>query len=385
MSVRLLQAARTWGWGAGAPRGASNFPLPPPGAVDVAELLRDATTEEEGAREEAAARRLPGRCSVLLFPGQGSQVVGMGRGMLRYPRVRELYSAARHVLGYDLLELSLHGPQEALDRTAHCQPAVFVASLAAVEKLHHLQPAVIENCVAAAGFSVGEFAALVFAGAMEFSEGLYAVKIRAEAMQEASEAVPSGMLSVLGQPQSKFSFACLEAQEHCKTLGIENPVCEVSNYLFPDCRVISGHLEALQFLQKNSSKYHFRRTKILPVSGGFHTRLMESALEPLAQVLKAINVKEPLLSVHSNVNGNRYMHPKHIQKLLVRQLVSPVKWEQTMHAIYERKKGTPFPRTFEVGPGKQLGTILRSCNLQAWKSYSHVDVLEADEDLDQGL
>ncbi|XP_017506221.3 malonyl-CoA-acyl carrier protein transacylase, mitochondrial [Manis javanica] len=388
MSVRLLQAARTWGWGAGgagAPRGASNFPLPPPGAVDVAELLRDATTAEEGAREEAAARRLPGQCSVLLFPGQGSQVVGMGRGMLRYPRVRELYSAARHVLGYDLLELSLHGPQEALDRTAHCQPAVFVASLAAVEKLHHLQPAVIENCVAAAGFSVGEFAALVFAGAMEFSEGLYAVKIRAEAMQEASEAVPSGMLSVLGQRQSKFSFACSEAQEHCKTLGIENPVCEVSNYLFPDCRVISGHLEALQFLQKNSSKYYFKRTKILPVSGGFHTRLMESALEPLAQVLKAINVKEPLLSVHSNVNGNRYMHPKHIQKLLVQQLVSPVKWEQTMHAIYERKKGTPFPRTFEVGPGKQLGTILRSCNLQAWKSYSHVDVLEADEDLDQGL
>lgn len=143
--------------------------------------------------------------------------------------------------------------------------------------------------------------------------------------------------------------------------------------------------QALQFLQKNSSKYYFRRTKILPVSGGFHTRLMESALEPLAQVLKAINVKEPLLSVHSNVNGNRYMHPKHIQKLLVQQLVSPVKWEQTMHAIYERKKGTPFPRTFEVGPGKQLGTILRSCNLQAWKSYSHVDVLEADEDLDQGL
>ncbi|KAK2492076.1 hypothetical protein MC885_012516 [Smutsia gigantea] len=375
MSVRVLQAARTWGWGAGTVRGASNFSLPPPGAVDVAELLRDATTAEEGPREEAAARRLPGQCSVLLFPGQGSQVVGMGRGMLRYPRVRELYAAARHVLGYDLLELSLHGPQEALDRTAHCQPAIFVASLAAV----------IENCVAAAGFSVGEFAALVFAGAMEFSEGLYAVKIRAEAMQEASEAVPSGMLSVLGRPQSKFSFACLEAREHCKTLGIENPVCEVSNYLFPDCRVISGHLEALQFLQKNSSKYHFRRTKILPVSGGFHTRLMESALEPLAQVLKAINVKKPLVSVHSNVNGNRYMHPKHIQKLLVQQLVSPVRWEQTMHAIYERKKGTQFPRTFEVGPGKQLGAILRSCNLQAWKSYSHVDVLEADEDLDPGL
>lgn len=379
MSVRVAQAVRACSWGASGCSGAPNFRARPPGAVDVAELLRDATTTEEGPRE-AAARRLPSQCSVLLFPGQGSQAVGLGGGLLRYPRVRELYAAARRVLGYDLLELSLRGPQEDLDRTVHCQPAVFVASLAAVEKLHHLQPAVIENCVAAAGFSVGEFAALVFAGAMEFSEGLYAVKIRAEAMQEASDAVPSGMLSVLGQPQSKFTLACLEAREHCEALGIENPVCEVANYLFPDGRVIAGHLEALRFLQKNSSKYHFRRAKMLPVSGGFHTRLMEPALEPLAQVLKAIDIKKPLVSVHSNVDGNRYMHPKHIRKLLVQQVVSPVKWEQTMHAIYERKKGSEFPKTFEVGPGKQLGTILKSCNVQAWKSYSHVDTLEADED-----
>ncbi|KAM7114355.1 malonyl-CoA-acyl carrier protein transacylase, mitochondrial isoform 2-T2 [Molossus nigricans] len=214
---------------------------------------------------------------------------------------------------------------------------------------------------------------------MEFSEGLYAVKVRAEAMQGASEAVPSGMLSVLGQPQSKFTFACLEAREHCETLGIENPVCEVANYLFPDCRVVSGHLEALQFLQKNSSRYHFRRTRMLPVSGAFHTRLMEPALEPLARVLQAIDVKQPLVSVHANVDGHPYRHPKHIRKLLARQVVSPVKWEQTMHALYERKKGTEFPKTFEVGPGRQLGAILKSCNLQAWRSYSHVEVLEADE------
>lgn len=384
MSVRVARAAWACGWRAGGHRSTSNFPLPPPGAVDVAELLRDAAAGEEGPRV-AAVRRLPGQCSVLLFPGQGSQVVGMGRGLLRYPRVRELYAAARRVLGYDLLELSLHGPQEDLDRTVHCQPAVFVASLAAVEKLHHLQPAVIENCVAAAGFSVGEFAALVFAGAMEFCEGLYAVKIRAEAMQEASEAVPSGMLSVLGQPQSKFTVACREAREHCRTLGIENPVCEVANFLFPDCRVISGHLEALHYLRKNSYKYHFRRTKMVPVSGAFHTRLMEPALEPLAHVLKDIDLKKPLVSVHSNVTGNKYMPPKHIRQLLVQQVVSPVKWEQTMHAIYERRKGTDFPKTFEVGPGKQLGTILKSCNLQAWKSYSHVAVLEADQDEDQNL
>ncbi|XP_040843164.1 malonyl-CoA-acyl carrier protein transacylase, mitochondrial [Ochotona curzoniae] len=371
MNVRAARFAWARGWAAAGRPGA---PVPPPAPVDVATLLREATVEEP------RVRRAPGQCSVLLFPGQGSQVVGMGRGLLGYPRVRELYDAARRVLGYDLLELSLHGPQEDLDRTVHCQPAVFVASLAAVEKLQQQQPAVIEKCVAAAGFSVGEFAALVFAGAMEFTEGLYAVKVRAEAMQEASDAVPSGMLSVLGQHQSKFALACADAREHCQSLGIKDPVCEVASYLFPDCRVIAGHLEALRFLQRNSSKYHFRRTKMLPVSGAFHTRLMALALEPLEQVLKAIDLKTPLVSVHANVSGHRYANPEHIRKLLLQQLVSPVKWEQTMHTIYERKKGVEFPRTFEVGPGKQLGAILRSCNLQAWRSYSHVDVLQASED-----
>lgn len=379
MGARVARAR--WAWASWGRRAASSLREPPPEAVDVAELLRDSSVTEEGV-QEAVARRPPSRCSVLLFPGQGSQAVGMGGGLLHFPRVRQLYEAANRVLGYDLLDLCLRGPQEDLDRTVHCQPAVFVASLAAVEKLHHLQPAVIENCVAAAGFSVGEFAALVFAGAMEFAEGLYAVKVRAEAMQEASEAVPSGMLSVLGQRQSNFSFACLEAQEHCKSLGIENPVCQVSNYLFPDCRVISGHLEALQFLRKNSAKFHFRRTKMLPVSGGFHTCLMEPAVEPLMKTLGSINIKKPLVAVHSNVSGYRYTHPQHIRKLLGQQVVSPVKWEQTMHRIYERKKGLEFPSTFEVGPGQQLGSILKCCNRQAWKSYSHVDVMQTLVDPD---
>ncbi|CAH6791278.1 malonyl-CoA-acyl carrier protein transacylase, mitochondrial [Phodopus roborovskii] len=379
MSARVARAG--WAWGSWGRRAASSLREPPPDAVDVAELLRNASSAEEGA-QEAVARRPPSRCSVLLFPGQGSQMVGMGGGLLAFPRVRQLYEAAHRVLGYDLLELCLRGPQEDLDRTVHCQPAIFVASLAAVEKLHHLQPAVIENCVAAAGFSVGEFAALVFAGAMEFSEGLYAVKVRAEAMQEASEAVPSGMLSVLGQRQSNFSLACMEAQEHCRSLGIENPVCQVSNYLFPDCRVISGNFEALQFLRKNSAKYHFRRTKMLPVSGGFHTCLMEPAVEPLVKILGTINIKKPLVAVHSNVSGHKYKDPQHIRRLLGQQVVSPVKWEQTMHSIYKRKKGTEFPSTFEVGPGRQLGSILKNCNGQAWKSYSHVDVMQTNTDPD---
>ncbi|NXS52020.1 FABD protein, partial [Brachypteracias leptosomus] len=241
---------------------------------------------------------------------------------------------------------------------------------------------VVESCVAAAGYSVGEFAALVFAGALGFAEALYAVKVRAEAMQRASEAVPSGMLSVIGQREANYKFACLEARKHCESLGIEKPVCEISNYLFPDSRVIAGHLQALEFLQENARKYHFTRTKMLPVSGAFHTRLMEPAVEPLAEVLKSIDIQKPLVCVYSNVDGKKYMHSKHIQKLLVKQVVSPVLWEQTMHSVYERKQGTEFPYTYEVGPGKQLGAVLKKCNLKAWKQYNHVDAMEDEETAD---
>ncbi|XP_066490213.1 malonyl-CoA-acyl carrier protein transacylase, mitochondrial [Tiliqua scincoides] len=360
-------AGRCLGRGGGAPqRGAELLP----------ELLQSAEAAEEGAGA-TRGRRAPEEASVLLFPGQGSQAVGMvGRGLLREPRARELFGLAERVLGYDLLGLCLAGPEAELRRTDRCQPAVFVASLAALERLHHRRPAVIENCVAAAGFSIGEYAALVFAGAIDYAEALYAVKVRAEAMQEASEAIPSGMLSVIGRHSSDYVTACSEAREHCRSLGIENPVCEISNYLFPDSRVIAGHLQALEFLQQNSKKYGFVRVKMLPVSGAFHTRLMEPAVEPLAEALRSINIQKPLIPVYSNVDGQKYTQPKQIQRLLAKQLVSPVKWEQTMHSIYERRKGMGFPCTYEVGPGKQLGVILRSCNLKAWKFYTHIDVSE---------
>lgn len=331
-----------------------------------------------GGEPEQPPRRRSGKdpsgCSVLLFPGQGSQFVGMGRGLLKYPNVREMFSVAQRILGYDLLALCLEGPEEELMKTVHCQPAVFVTSLAAVERLNQVNPEAIETCVAAAGFSVGEFAALVFSGAMNYAEALYVVKVRAEAMQKASEMVPSGMLSVIGKPQAQYKHACLQAREHCVSLGIERPVCSVANYLFPDGRVLAGHKEALDFLQQNSRHLQFMRTKPLPVSGAFHTELMESATEPLREVLRQVEVRRPEINVYSNVDGKRYMNESHVRRQLVKQLVSPVKWEQTMHEIYERTQGKKFPRTYEVGPGKQLGATLQKCNRKAHKDYEHVDV-----------
>ncbi|XP_061920801.1 malonyl-CoA-acyl carrier protein transacylase, mitochondrial [Entelurus aequoreus] len=320
----------------------------------------------------------PSGSSVFLFPGQGSQFVGMGRGLLRYPNVGEMFKVAQKILGYDLLSLCLEGPEEELMKTVHCQPAVFVTSLAAVERLSQENPTAIETCIAAAGFSVGEFTALVFSGALTFAEALYAVKVRAEAMQRASELVPSGMLSVMGKPQAHYKHACLQAREHCKTLGLEEPVCSVANYLFPDGRVIAGHKEALGFLQQNSRHLHFARTKMLPVSGAFHTDLMASAAEPLKDVLRQLEVRRPEINVYSNVDGKRYMSDGHVRRQLVKQLVSPVKWEQSLHEIFERAQGQKFPHTYEVGPGRQLGATLLKCNRKAFGAYTHVDVVVAD-------
>ncbi|CAJ1054794.1 malonyl-CoA-acyl carrier protein transacylase%2C mitochondrial [Xyrichtys novacula] len=324
-------------------------------------------------------RKDPSNCSVFLFPGQGSQFVGMGKGLLKYPNVREMFTVAQKILGYDLLSLCLEGPEKELMKTVHCQPAVFVTSLAAVERLNQENPKAVETCVAAAGFSVGEFAALVFSGAMNFAEALFAVKVRAEAMQKASELVPSGMLSVVGRPQAQYKHACLQAKEHCRSLGIEEPVCSVANYLFPDGRVIAGHQQALDFLQQNSRRLQFARIKPLPVSGAFHTELMECATEPLREVLRQVEINRPEINVYSNVDGKRYMNASHIRRQLVKQLVSPVKWEQTLHEIFERTQGTNFPHTYEVGPGKQLRSTLQKCNRKASTNYAHVEVT-GDED-----
>ncbi|XP_051248710.1 malonyl-CoA-acyl carrier protein transacylase, mitochondrial [Dicentrarchus labrax] len=324
------------------------------------------------AAEQRRPKKDPSARSVLLFPGQGSQFVGMCRGLLKYPNVKEMFAVAQRILGYDLLSLCLEGPEEELMKTVHCQPAVFVTSLAAVERLNHENPQAIETCVAAAGFSIGEFAALVFSGAMSYAQALYVVKVRAEAMQKASELVPSGMLSVIGKPQARYNYACLQARDHCKSLGIKDPVCSVANYLFPDGRVIAGHQTALDFLQQNSRALHFMRASPLPVSGAFHTKLMEPATEPLKEVLQQVEIRRPEINVYSNVDGKRYMNESHVRRKLVKQLVSPVKWEQTLHEIYERAQGEKFPRTYEVGPGKQLRATLIKCNRKASTYYENV-------------
>lgn len=315
----------------------------------------------------------PRETSIIMFPGQGTQFVGMGKDLMKFPIARDLFDAASDLLGYNLRELCFNGPKEELDKTIYCQPAVMVCSLAAIEKLKEERPMAIESCVATAGFSIGEITALVFAGALSFEEAIRLVKVRAEAMQLASEIVPSGMMTVFYGPDSKLNYACLQAREWCLQRGIENPECCVANYLYPQCKVVAGHLEALKFIQSNAEQYKLKRLKKIPVSGAFHTSLMRPAVEPFKMALRKVEINDPIIQVFSNVDGKSYRNAHHIRMQLPKQIYKAVKWEQTLHVLYERKVGEYFPRTFECGPGNSLKSLVKMVNAKAWDSCFSIE------------
>ncbi|GAB1610420.1 hypothetical protein Ahia01_001328300, partial [Argonauta hians] len=302
----------------------------------------------------------PETTTVLLFPGQGSQFVGMGRRLVESrPQCREVYEAASSILGYDLLRVCLEGPQSELDRTEVCQPAVMVTSLAAVQWLQEENPQAIERCVTTAGFSVGEITALVFAGVLDFEDAVYLIKVRAEGMQMASEVAASGMMTVMCGPRTQLGLAMEMAREVCRHRHqIEAPVCQVANYLYPECKVIAGHDQALSFIADNKSDFGIRRTKRLPVSGAFHTRLMGPCIDSYSQALRRLTLRgeDSLVPVYSNVKGTVYdRSAKSIQKLLRQHLTKPVKWEQILHDIYSRAKAPRGAGSGTVPPATHGG------------------------------
>ncbi|XP_065576929.1 probable malonyl-CoA-acyl carrier protein transacylase, mitochondrial isoform X2 [Artemia franciscana] len=307
----------------------------------------------------------PSETSIFLFPGQGTQFVGMGKKVLDLPQVRELFLAANDILKFDLLNMCLEGPKSQLDKTMYAQPAIYVTSLAAVEAVRENNPRAVEGCVATAGFSLGEITALTFAGAFSFETGLKLVQIRAEAMQYASDLTPSGMMTVFFGADAKLGYALNLAKEWCIRQGIEDPECCVSNYLYPGSKIIAGNEEALHFIEKNASDFNIRKLKRLTVSGAFHTKLMQDAVSPFSEAINRAEVQNPLVPVHSNVDGKMYRDVKHIKRQLPRQILTSVKWEQTMHILYERPVDIQYPQTFECGPGQSLKAMLNMINKQA--------------------
>jgi [acyl-carrier-protein] S-malonyltransferase len=284
----------------------------------------------------------------FLFPGQGAQTVGMGRDLVaRLPAARRLFDIAGEILGYDLARLCAEGPAEVLDSTVRSQPALFVTSLAALEALRDQAPDVVLACEASAGLSLGEYTAMVFAGAMDFEVGLRVVQARGAAMQEAADASPSGMVSVLGLERGQVEALCNEARG--------DGILEIANLLCPGNIVISGSNDACERAAHMAEKMGAMKAIPLAVAGAFHTRIMQPAVDRLAAVLADATLRKATIPVISNVDAGSHDDPNEMRALLVKQVVSPVRWEDSMRYLLDRG----YDQFYEVGPGRTLRGLLK--------------------------
>jgi len=286
----------------------------------------------------------------FLFPGQGAQHVGMGRQIAeKYPAAQALYDEARSILGYDLAELCFAGPADELDSTIISQPAIFVTSLAALEVLRTDSPDVVLSCELTAGLSLGEYTALVFSGAMSFADGLRVVQCRGEAMQAAADATPSGMVSILMMEREQVASLCQEASDAGKI--------QIANLLCPGNIVVSGENLACEKIAELAEAAGGRAVP-LAVAGAFHTEIMEPADQQLAAALSDVEIAEPELPVISNVTAEPHKTADQMRELLVRQVVSPVLWEDSVRYLLEQGV-TEF---YEIGPGTVLRGLLKRIN-----------------------
>ena len=204
----------------------------------------------------------------------------------KLPVVRELYDRAAAVLGYDLATICFEGPEEELDSTVYSQPALFVTSLAALELMRQDSPGVLEQCEMAAGLSLGEYTALVLAGVMDFEDGLKVVQQRGEAMQDASDETPSGMVSVLGLDRDRVEQLCDDVRE-------EGEVLQPANFLCPGNIAVSGHNAACERIADAAIEAGAMKVIPLAVAGAFHTAIMGSAVERLRAALADVPLSKP--------------------------------------------------------------------------------------------
>ena len=284
----------------------------------------------------------------FLFPGQGAQTVKMGHQLAEsLPSVRKLYDRAGEVLGYDLAKLCFEGPAEELDSTVYSQPALFVTSLAALESLRNDLPDVVLSCEAVAGLSLGEYTAMVFADVMDFDTGLTLVQKRGAVMQEAADATPSGMVSILGLERVEVEALCDKARG--------DGVLEIANLLGPANIVISGTNDACERAAEMAQPMGAMKAIPLAVAGAFHTKVMQPAYDRLAEAVSEVTMSRPKIPVISNLDAKAHDDPEEIRQVLIDQLVKPVLWEDSMRSLLVQG----FDHFYEVGPGRVLRGLLK--------------------------
>ncbi len=274
-----------------------------------------------------------------VFPGQGAQFSGMGKDLYdNVPQAKELFDKANEILGFNITEIMFNGTAEELKQTKVTQPAVFLHSVILAQSLG-IEPD------ATAGHSLGEFSALVAAGALSFEDGLRLVAKRAEAMQKACEMQPGTMAAIIGLDDKTIEEVCA---------GIEGVVV-AANYNCPGQLVISGSLDAVNAACEKLKEAGARRALVLPVGGAFHSPLMEPARKELEQAIAEAPFRTPKCPIYQNVDAKPHTDPDEIKKNLIAQLTAPVRWTY----IVRNMIADGFADFTELGPGNVLQGLIK--------------------------
>ncbi len=285
--------------------------------------------------------------NAYVFPGQGAQFPGMGKDLFeKYQDAKEMFNLANEILGFRITDLMFDGTDEDLRQTSVTQPAIFLHSVILSRVMgEEFTPQMV------AGHSLGEFSALVAAGALSFEDGLRLVHARAMAMQKACEAAPSTMAAVLGLDDDVVAETCRGLDE----------VVVPANYNAPGQIVISGSIEGIDKATEKFSQMGAKRVMKLRVGGAFHSPLMEPAKKELGEAIMKTSFNTPLCPVYQNVTAEAVIDPPLIKENLIGQLTSPVKWTQTVKNML-RDGATSFT---EVGPGNVLQGLIKKVDRKA--------------------